>query len=116
MPDGAVPSLAAWVDARLLALGVESAGDLALLSSADLTHPDVPFESRGLLDSELPGIVDVGDARYEAHYDLDARQVVLRRVTGRREGPPPLQYLPRFAGLRVCIDGPRGIQVVRECG
>jgi hypothetical protein len=41
---------------------------------------------------------------------------MLRRVKGSREGAPPLQYLPRFAGLRICVDGPRGVQIVRERG
>jgi ATP-dependent helicase HrpB len=58
----------------------------------------------------------VGDARYEALYDLDRSQVVLKRVKGQREGAPPLAYLPRFAGLRILVDGPRGISIVRERG
>jgi hypothetical protein len=37
-------------------------------------------------------------------------------VKGSRAAPPPLAYLPRFAGLRICVDGPRGIAVVRERG
>ena len=109
-------SLEGWVRARLAELGVESGGDLALLSPADLTVPDLPFEVRGALDREFPASVDVGDARYEARYELDAKQVVLRRVKGSREGAPPLSYLPRFPGLRICVDGPRGILVVRERG
>ena len=110
------PSLEEWVAERLVSLGVESGGDLAMLSAVDLTIADIPFESRAALDREFPVVVDVGDARYEAHYDLDARQVVLRRVKGNRDSPPPLAYLPRFPGLRICVDGPRGVQIVRQRG
>ena len=113
---GPCPSLEEWTAQRLVALGVESGGDLAMLSPVDLTIEDIPYESRAAFDREFPFVIDVGDARYEAHYDLDARQVMLRRVKGNREGAPPLSYLPRFAGLRICVDGPRGVQVVRERG
>jgi hypothetical protein len=58
----------------------------------------------------------VGDATYEADYDLDRSQVLLRMIKGSRRDPPPLAYLPRFAGLRICVEGPRGIAVVRERG
>ena len=113
---GPVPSLEAWVASRLTALGVESGSDLALLSAVDLTIADVPFEVRSGLDKEFPLGVDVGDARYEALYDLDRNQVILRRVKGNREGAPPLAYLPRFPGLRILVDGPRGMMIVRERG
>ena len=112
--EGTMPSLAEWVLQRLAELGVEGGDDLAMLSSVDLTIPDLPFESQAALDREFPLTIDVGDAKYEAHYDLDSSQVVLRRVRGSREGAPPLAYLPRFPGLRICVDGPRGMQVVRE--
>ena len=87
-----------------------------MLSAIDLTIADLPYETRGALDCEFPRTINVGDAKYEADYDLDARQVVLRPVKGSREGAPPLAYLPRFPGLRICVDGPRGMQVVRERG
>ena len=41
---------------------------------------------------------------------------MLRKVKGSRVTAPPLAYLPRFAGLRICVDGPRGVSVVRERG
>ncbi len=113
---GTTPSLEEWVRDRLVELGVESGSDLALLSAVDLTIPELPFESQAALDREFPLVINVGDAKYEAHYDLDARQVVLQRVSGSREGAPPLAYLPRFPGLRICVDGPRGVKIVRERG
>jgi ATP-dependent helicase HrpB len=110
------PTLEEWVAARIRELGVESADDLAMLSAADLTMPELPFESRGELERQFPLVVNVGDAVYEAAYDLDRSQVVLHKVKGSRDAPPPLAYLPRFAGLRICVDGPRGIAIVRERG
>jgi ATP-dependent helicase HrpB len=112
--DGPVPSLAEWVAARLCALGVESGDDLALLSPRDLTAEDLPFEVRSALDKEFPRVVSVGDASYEADYDIDAHQVTLRIVKGSRRDPPPLGYLPRFPGLRICVEGPKGFSVLRE--
>lgn len=113
---GPVPSLEDWVLARLVALGVENGGDLALLSASDLTVAAIPFEVQAAIDREFPLAIDVGDAKYEADYDLDVGQVVLRRVKGSREAPPPLAYLPRFPGLRICVDSGRGIQIVRQRG
>jgi hypothetical protein len=114
--DGPVPTLEAWVSLRLRELGLETGEDLALLSSKDLLPIDVPYESRAALEREFPLVVSVGDATYEAAYDLDRSQVMLRMVNGSRRDPPPLAYLPRFAGLRICVDGPRGVAVIRERG
>ncbi|MBK6530085.1 MAG: hypothetical protein IPF99_10910 [Deltaproteobacteria bacterium] len=57
--------------------------------------------------------MSVGDAMYEADYDLDRRRVTLRLVRGSRRDAPPLQYLPRFAGLGIVVEGPRGATVLR---
>jgi hypothetical protein len=111
-----VPSVEAWVASRLLELGVESGDDLALLSANDLVAPEIPFESRAALEKEFPRTVSVGDATYTTDYDIDAGQVMLRMVKGSRRDPPPLSYLPRFPGLRICVDGPRGIATLRERG
>jgi ATP-dependent helicase HrpB len=111
-----LPTLEEWVARRVRELGVESGDDLAMLSAADLTMPELSFEVRSQLEREFPMVVSVGDATYHAEYDLDRSQVMLRRVKGNRDTPPPLSYLPRFAGLRICVEGPRGIAVVRERG
>jgi len=105
--------LTEWVAARLETLGVESGDDLAMLSASDFLAPDLPFEVRSELEREYPRSINVGDARYEAEYDLQQGQVMLRMVSGSRRDPPPPGYLPKFAGLRVCLDGPRGITVLR---
>jgi hypothetical protein len=111
-----VPSPEDWLRARVQSLGVESGDDLALLSAADFVADDLPFEVRGALDAEYPRSVSVGDATYRAEYDLDRNQVLLRMIKGSRRDPPPLAYLPRFPGLRICAETPRGISVLRERG
>jgi hypothetical protein len=111
-----VPALEAWLLVRLVTLGVESGDDLALLSASDFLAPELPFESRSLLDQEYPLMVDVGDATYRADYDLERHQVLLHMVKGTRREPPSLAYLPKFPGLRICVEGPRGVTVVRERG
>jgi hypothetical protein len=93
-----------------------SGDDIALLSADDLVTADVPFEVREVLEREFPLVVSVGDATYEADYDIERGQVLLRMVKGTRSDPPPLGYLPRFPGLRICVDGPRGVAVLRERG
>jgi ATP-dependent helicase HrpB len=110
------PGVEAWVAARLIELGVESGDDLALLSAADLTPPDLPHEVKHSLLRDYPLTVSVGDAVYEADYDLTAHQVILRMVKGSRREPPPPGYLPRFPGLRVMVDGPRGVTLLRARG
>ncbi|UJR84557.1 helicase-related protein [Sandaracinus amylolyticus] len=111
-----VSSIDVWLRARLDALGVESGDDLALLSAEDFLAPELDYEARVALDRELPATVSVGDAVYRAEYDLERGQVLLQMVKGSRREPPPLAYLPRFEGLRVCVAGPRGVSVLREKG
>lgn len=112
----AVPALGVWIRQRLQTLGVESGEDLALLSAKDFLAPELPFEVRSALDSEYPLSVNVGDAIYRTDYDLERNEVVLHMLKGSRREPPPLSYLPKFAGLRICVEGPRGRSVIRERG
>lgn len=108
------PPLEEWVGRRLEELGVEHGQDVALLSASDLLASDLPFEVRHELDREFPRTLDLGDARYEIDYDFGRRQVVLRMVRGERRKPPPLSFLPRFSGFRVCIEAGGSMHVVRE--
>jgi ATP-dependent helicase HrpB len=110
------PNLEDWLRARLSTLGVESGDDVALLSPSDFTLPDLSYELRAPLDAAYPAQVSVGDATYRADYDLDQNQVILRMIKGSRRDPPPLGYLPKFPGLRICVEGPRGLSVVRPHG
>lgn len=103
-PPLAETELDAWVRARVAALGVEHGDDLALLSPADFVATDLPEDVRAVLDKEFPRVVKVGDATYEADYDLARQMVTLRMVRGSRRDPPPLGYLPRFPGLRICVE------------
>jgi ATP-dependent helicase HrpB len=112
----AAQSLEAWLLARLETLGVESGDDLALLSASDFIAPDLPPEVRSALDHAYPATVHVGDASYRADYDVDRDQVMLHMTKGSRRDPPPLAFLPKFPGLRICVTGPRGMSVVRERG
>jgi hypothetical protein len=114
--DPPIPSIEAFLRSRVQTLGVETGDDVALLSASDFLAAELPYESRAALDDAYPPVVHVGDAMYEADYDLDNNQVLLRMVKGSRREPPPLAYLPKFPGLKICVEGPRGIAVVRERG
>jgi ATP-dependent helicase HrpB len=105
-----------WLRARVAALGVQSGDDLALLSADDFLAPELPYESRGSIESDYPLIVSVGDARYRAEYDLPQNQVTLHRLQGSRNEAPTLAFLPKFPGLRIVVEGPRGSTVVRARG
>ncbi len=107
------PTLEAWLAARLVSLGVESGDDLAMLSAVDFVAEALPYEIESALDREFPAEVSVGDASYRAVYDLERGEVLLELVKGSRKEPPPLAYLPKFAGLRIAVTGPRGTTIVR---
>jgi len=111
-----VPVLDAWLLARVATLGVESGEDLALLSANDFLEPELPYESRSTIESDYPLTINVGDASYRAEYQLERNQVTLHRTKGSRTEAPSLAYLPKLPGLRICIEGPTGITVVRARG
>jgi len=110
------PSLEQWLGARVVELGVESGDDLALLSASDFLAPELPYESRGSIESDYPLTVSVGDATYRADYDLSQNQVTLHPLKSSRNEAPTLAFLPRFPGLRIVVEGPRGLTVVRARG
>jgi hypothetical protein len=72
------------------------------------------FEVREPLEREYPLVVSVGDATYRAEYDVERMQVSLHMLKGSRREPPTLAFLPKFPGLRICVEGPRGVTVLRE--
>lgn len=111
---GQVPGLEAFLRDRLAEVGVETGADLALLSAEDLLPPELEPAVREVLDRDFPRRFELGDAAYEVDYDLGRRQVLCRMVRGSRTGPPPLGYLPRFPGFRICIESKRAMHVVRE--
>lgn len=108
--------LEAWVRARVASLGVASGDDLALLSASDFLAPELPFEVQEVLDRDFPRVVTVGDATYEAEYDLARASVLLKMVRGARRDPPPLGYLPRFPGMRITVEAGRSSWVLRPGG
>ncbi len=111
-----VPTLEAFLAARVATLGVESGDDLALLSASDFLAPELPYEARSTIESDYPLNVSAGDASYRAEYDLERSQVTLHRVKGSSSAPPAVGYLPKFPGLRICAEGPSGVTVVRARG
>jgi ATP-dependent helicase HrpB len=111
-----VPSLESWLSARVLSLGVESGDDLALLSPQDFLAPELPYETRASVENDYPASVSVGDASYRADYDLERSQVTLHMLKGSRTEAPPLNYLPKFPGLRILVEGARGLSVLRARG
>ncbi len=117
-PKGAEPvtDIEAWLHARVVALGVQSGDDLGLLSASDFLAPELPYESLGSVDDHYPLSVSVGDASYHAEYDLAHNQVTLHTLKGSRSEAPTLAYLPKFPGLRILVDGPRGLVVLRPRG
>jgi HrpA-like RNA helicase len=110
------PSLEAWLLARVVELGVQQPEDVMLLSRTDFLAPELSFEIRSAIETDYPLTVGIGDATYRAEYDLDRNQVTLHMTKGTRKEPPPLGYLPKFPGLRIQVDSPRGISVLRARG
>jgi ATP-dependent helicase HrpB len=110
------PSLERWLHARVIELGVQSGDDLALLSANDFLAPELPYEARGSIESDYPLTVSVGDATYRADYDLARQQVTLQPLKASRSEAPTLAFLPKFPGLRILVEGPRGLTVVRARG
>jgi ATP-dependent helicase HrpB len=108
--------LEAWLAARVASLGVQSGDDLALLSPSDFLAPELPYESRSAVENDYPLTVSVGDASYRADYDLSRNQVTLHMLKGSRKEAPTLGYLPKFPGLRILVEGPRGLTVLRARG
>ncbi len=110
------PAVEAWLAARVASLGVQSGDDLALLSASDFLAPELPYESRSAVENDYPLTVSVGDASYRADYDLSLNQVTLHMLKGSRKEAPTLGYLPKFPGLRILVEGPRGLTVLRARG
>ena len=100
---GGVPELEGWVEARVADLGVESGADLALLSAADLTAPELPWQVASALERDYPLRLELPDATYEMDYAVGRREVTLVKVSGTRKGPPSLAFLPRLPGFKVKV-------------
>lgn len=93
--------LEAWVEARIETLGFECGADLELLSADDLLADALDPYLQVELDRLYPRLLEFSDATLSVEYDLRRRKVVLTKIGGQRKGPPPLSWLPRFAGFRI---------------
>ncbi len=93
----------AWLLARLDELGLERGDDVALLESEDLLPPALPEDLARWIEERFPWVVSVGDAVYEADYDLAGGAVLLHKTRGQRTDPPSLTFLPPFRGLAVRV-------------
>ena len=114
VPAGIEKGLEPWVLKRLEALGVESGGDLGLLSAGDLLPDELPREIGRWLDKEFPRTYSVGDAHYRVEYQLIKREVTLHKVKGKNGKPPPLSCLPAFAGFRILEKDRAVIRILRD--
>ncbi|MBX2800327.1 MAG: DEAD/DEAH box helicase [Myxococcales bacterium] len=95
------PELAAWVEARLLELQVDSGSDLELLDVEDLMPEGLDPWDQQKLERDFPRSLDLGDAQYVIRYHPARRLVVLEKTGGPRKELPPLQYVPKVAGWRI---------------
>lgn len=114
--DQPVPNLETWLRERVVQLGILSNEDLPLLSGHDFLAPELPFEARSAIEGDYPLAANVAGAPYRADYDLERNQVTLHPPKGSRAELPAAGYLPKFPGLKVLVDGPRGVTVVRARG
>ena len=111
---GDLADLRRWLAGRLDELGFETADDLDLLVSADLTFPDLAADRRAWLDRHHPREIALGDARYSVAYDAHAMEVTLRTVAGTRRAPPSPTFLPAWPGWRVVHRDHSRVHVLRE--
>lgn len=107
------PDFEAWLRERIVALGVESGEDLALLSASDFEAAPLDYAVQRVLDELYPREVDLGDALYAVEYDLTNRHAILRLRRGHRAKPPPLSFLPSLPGLKISVEAGRTLHPVR---
>ncbi len=110
--SSAVPALEDFVHQRLLDVGLESGGDLPLLTPDDLLPPPLPDPVLSWLDRRYPRLLDLGDARYEVRYDLARQAVTLDKREGQRKEPPSVTLLPAWRGFSILAKhGSKGWQL-----
>jgi ATP-dependent helicase HrpB len=112
--DPPPPALEAWVEARLVALGVESGADVALLDPGDLLPESLDPADRARLDRDFPRALDLGDARYALEYHPARRLLILEKVAGPRKTLPPVTYVPKVPGWRIEVVDRNVRRVLRE--
>lgn len=101
-----------WLVTRLTELGVEEPGDVALLSTQDVTAPPLPWSVAQQLEEHFPAEVSTQDARYRVEVDVEEAEVILRYVGGNRGRVPRRGALPAFVGFKIKVDTGKGWAVV----
>jgi len=102
-----------WLRNVLTELGVEEAGDVPLLSAADVTAPELPWNVSRQLDEHFPAEVSTVDARYAVEIDVDEGEIILRYLGGNRGRVPRRATLPAFPGFKIKVDTGKGWAVVK---
>lgn len=95
------PAAAEWLAGRLAALGVEDAGDIALLEADDLRFEGVPPWEREAFDRRYPRRVALTDLAMSVHYEPRRKAITLVREGGHRRRDPQRWELPAWPGWRV---------------
>lgn len=109
-----VPSLANWVEAKLISLGVESGNDLNLLSKNDLKADPIPDFTKQWMDRYFPQILHLGNADYDIEYDLTKKEVTLIKTDGPQKEPPSLSVLPNFTNFKIRVRHHSKVWVLRH--
>lgn len=90
-----------WLQRRLIELGFEEATDLELLSRDDVLPPILHEEILAYLNKVFPQTLNLNDARYTFHYDVEKRRVIMEQVSGSRKEAPRAEWLPHCGGFEV---------------
>ncbi len=113
--DGEPPPapLEPWLLARLEAVGLERANELALLEPEDLLPAPLDPSLSARLDSAFPVSLDIGDAAYAIAYDVPRKVATFRQSSGTRKTPPPDRMLPRLRGWKLVLDRKNKLTTLR---
>ena len=102
-----------YLASQAAALGIECGSDLALLEPSDFLPGDIPQRFHGKMARQFPSSLDYADVTYRVGYDIPRKKVFLYQVGGSRRNPPPLGWLPKFAGLSIVLVDKRGEHTIR---
>ncbi|MDX1281328.1 helicase-related protein [Shewanella colwelliana] len=90
-----------YLEERLLALGVETFDDLALIDAEDLLFNGVPSWQRAEFDQHYPVEVVLADLRLNVNYFPKRKFVLLEYGGGQRKTGPKRWELPRWQGWKI---------------
>ena len=101
--EGEIPLLEQWAEAKFESLGLESGGDLAMLTAEDLTPPPLPEATLAFLEERFPDTLRLGNLAYRLEYDFRAKEVTMVQTEGPANQLPSPSMLPAFRGYKVKI-------------